>query len=61
MLDGGDSFAPRAHERTLSSLVLRRLGRVPHPGEQLQLDGFAAQIEKVRGANIELVRLRRWN
>ena len=61
VLDGGDSFAPRAHERTLSSLVLRRLGRVPHPGEQLHLDGFAAQIEKVRGANIELVRLRRWS
>ncbi|MGH7914856.1 MAG: hemolysin family protein [Candidatus Binataceae bacterium] len=58
-LDGGESFSPRGHERTLSSLVLRRLGRVPQPGEQLRLDSFAAKIEKVRGATIELVRLKR--
>jgi putative hemolysin len=60
-LDGGESFAARGHERTLSSLVLRRLGRVPAPGEQLRLDGFEAKIEKVRGATIELVRLKRWS
>jgi CBS domain containing-hemolysin-like protein len=45
----------------LSSLVLRRLGRVPAPGEQLRLDRFVAKIEKVRGATIELVRLKRWS
>jgi putative hemolysin len=58
-LDGGDAFAARGHERTLSSLVLRRLGRVPQPGERLRLDGFEAKIEKVRGATVELVRLKR--
>jgi magnesium and cobalt exporter, CNNM family len=60
-LDGGESFSTRGHERTLSSLVLRRLGRVPQPGEQLRLDGFVAKIEKVRGATVELVRLKRWS
>jgi putative hemolysin len=59
-LDGGESFAARGHERTLSSLVLRRLGRVPQPGEQLRLGGFEAKIEKVRGATVEQVRLKRW-
>src|SRR5579885_1022689 len=57
-LDGADAFAPRGHERTLSSLVLRRLGRVPQPGERLRLDGFEAGVEKVRGATVELVRLK---
>jgi putative hemolysin len=60
-LDGGDSFAPRGHERTLSSLVLRRLGRIPQAGEELRLDGFKATVEKVRGATVEVVRLRRCN
>lgn len=59
VLDGADAFAARGHERTLSSLVLRRLGRVPQPGERLRLDGFEAGIEKVRGATVELVRLKR--
>ncbi len=58
-LDGGDAFAAHGHERTLSSLVLRRLGRVPQPGERLRLDGFEAGIEKVHGATVELVRLTR--
>jgi CBS domain containing-hemolysin-like protein len=60
-LNGGDSFSGRGHERTLSSLVLRRLGRIPQPGEQLRLGSFDVKIEKVRGATIELVRLKRWN
>ena len=60
-LDAGDSFAARGHERTLSSLVLRRLGRIPQPGEQIRLGRFEAKIEKVRGATIELVRLKRWS
>ena len=60
-LDGGESFAARGHERTLSSLVLRRLGRIPQPGEQLRLGTFEAKIEKVRGATIEQMRLRRWS
>lgn len=58
-LDGADSFAAHGHERTLSSLVLRRLGRVPQPGERVRLGGFEAGVEKVRGATVELVRLKR--
>lgn len=58
-LDGAEAFTARGHERTLSSLVLRRLGRVPQSGESLRLDGFEAGIEKVRGATVELVRLKR--
>jgi putative hemolysin len=58
-LDGAEAFTARGHERTLSSLVLRRLGRVPRSGESLRLDGFEAGIEKVRGATVELVRLKR--
>jgi CBS domain containing-hemolysin-like protein len=60
-LNDGESFAARGHERTLSSLVLRRLGRVPQPGEELRLGAFEAKVEKVRGATIELVRLKRCN
>jgi CBS domain containing-hemolysin-like protein len=45
--------------RTLSSFVLRRLGRVPRSGEKLRLDGYEATIERVRGAVIEQVRLKR--
>ncbi len=59
VLDGADAFAAHGHERTLSSFVLRRLGRVPRPGEHLRLGVFEAGIEKVRGATVELVRLRR--
>ncbi len=60
-LDGGESFSARGHERTLSSLVLRRLGRIPQPGEQLRLGAFEVKIEKVRGATVELMRLKRWS
>ena len=46
---------------TLSSIVLRRLGRVPRPGEKFRLGDFDAAVEKVRGATVELVRLKQWN
>src|ERR1035437_3179342 len=45
--------------KTLSSLILRRLGRVPRAGEKLRLGEFEATIERVRGAAVELVRLHR--
>jgi CBS domain containing-hemolysin-like protein len=45
--------------KTLSSLILRRLGRVPRAGEKLRLGEFEAIIERVRGAAVELVRLHR--
>ncbi|MGH7907761.1 MAG: hemolysin family protein [Candidatus Binataceae bacterium] len=52
-MDGG--------RRTLSSVVLLRLKRVPRIGEAFRLGDFDATIERVRGASVELVRLRRCN
>jgi putative hemolysin len=46
---------------TLSSVVLRRLGRVPRPGEKFRLGDFEAAVERVRGATVEMVRLKQWN
>jgi magnesium and cobalt exporter, CNNM family len=46
-------------EHTLSSLVLRQLRRVPRRGEKFRLGDFEAEVERVRGATVELVRLRR--
>ncbi len=45
--------------RTLGALVLRRLGRVPRQGESFRLGDFEATVERVRGATVETVRLRR--
>ncbi|HYB89840.1 MAG TPA: hemolysin family protein [Candidatus Binataceae bacterium] len=45
--------------RTLSSLVLRKLGRVPRAGEKLKLGDYEATVERARGATVELVRLKR--
>ncbi|HEV2169840.1 MAG TPA: CBS domain-containing protein, partial [Candidatus Binatus sp.] len=45
--------------KTLSSLVLRRLGRVPRAGDKLRLGDFDATVERVRGAAVETVRLHR--
>lgn len=47
-------------EATLSRWILRRLGRVPRPGEHLRLGEFDATVERVRGASVELVRLTPW-
>jgi CBS domain containing-hemolysin-like protein len=55
--DGNSLPAPGA--QTLNSLVLRHLKRVPQPGESFRLGEFDASVERVRGATIELVRLRR--
>jgi magnesium and cobalt exporter, CNNM family len=46
--------------QTLGSFLLRRLGRVPRPGEKFRLGKLEAAVEKVSGATVELVRLKRW-
>jgi len=56
----GKSFGANG-PHTLSSLVLRRLGRVPRTGEKFRLGDFEAAVERVRGATVELVRLKRWS
>jgi putative hemolysin len=45
--------------RTLSALILRQLRRVPRTGETVRIGHFEATAERVRGATVELVRLRR--
>lgn len=45
--------------QTLSGLVLRRLKRVPRRGEKFRLGDFEAAVERVRGATVELLRLKR--
>jgi len=45
--------------KTLGSLILRRLGRVPRVGEKLKLGEFDVTIERVRGAAVEVARLQR--
>jgi CBS domain containing-hemolysin-like protein len=58
----GDSKSIGANgPQSLSSVVLRRLGRVPRPGEKFRLGDFEAVVEHVRGATVELVRLRPWS
>ena len=56
----GDSL-PAAGDggQTLSSLVLRLLKRVPRPGDRFGLGNLEATVERVRGATVELVRLKR--
>jgi putative hemolysin len=51
-------LSTNAGNQTFGTLVLRRLGRVPRPGEKFRLGAFEAAIERVRGATVELVRLR---
>ena len=56
----GDSIAlPAAHAETLGSYMLSRLKRVPRRGERFKLGDLDAAVERVRGASIELVRLKR--
>ncbi|MGH7863745.1 MAG: hemolysin family protein [Candidatus Binataceae bacterium] len=45
---------------TLSSVLLRRFGRVPHHGDKLRLGNFDAAVERINGGRVELVRLKRW-
>ncbi|MGH7781447.1 MAG: hemolysin family protein [Candidatus Binataceae bacterium] len=49
----------RGGHPTLGAVVLRKLGRVPPPGETLRLGSFEARVERVHGATVELVRLTR--
>jgi len=56
----GDGHLPAIErgERTLSALVLRLLGRVPRSGEKFRFGDFEATAERVRGATVEMVRLK---
>jgi putative hemolysin len=49
---------PAVRAETLGSYLLSRLKRVPRRGERFKLGGIEAAVERVRGASIELVRLK---
>lgn len=58
-LGNSEQIAPVGPAHTLSAVILRRLHRVPQAGETIRLGEFEAMAERVRGATVELVRLRR--
>jgi CBS domain containing-hemolysin-like protein len=58
-LDDSAELPPPGGARTLSALILRQLRRVPRAGENLRIGKFEATVERVRGATVELARLRR--
>lgn len=55
----GDGFLNAPAARTLSSLMLRTLRRVPRIGDAVKIGEYEAIAERVRGATVEQVRLRR--
>jgi putative hemolysin len=57
---GGLNDPGASGSRTLGSYLLRRLGRVPRSGEKFRLGDLEAEVERVRGATVEMVRVRRW-
>ncbi len=61
VLNSGASIPEARGARTLNSLVLRELGRVPRAGDHFRLGDFDAVVERVRGASVERLRLKRWN
>lgn len=52
-------LAGESGETTLNRLILRRMGRVPREGERFTLMGVEVIVNKVRGASIERVTMRR--
>src|SRR5258708_8604169 len=46
--------------KTLSSLILRRLGRVPRSGEKLKLGEFEATVDPLRAPPLDLLNLHRY-
>lgn len=56
----GDGIAPGGPAaRTLSSLILRTLRRVPRAGESVRIGNFEVTAERVRGATVEQARIKR--
>jgi putative hemolysin len=60
-LNSGGALPAAGGARSLNSLVLRNLGRVPRAGDRFRLGDFEATVERVRGASVEQLRLKRWS
>jgi CBS domain containing-hemolysin-like protein len=56
---GDGHLLPGTGPQSLSGVMLRQLKRVPRPGEKFRFGEFEVAVERVRGATIELVRLKR--
>jgi putative hemolysin len=56
---GDSDLLPNGGPETLGALVLSRLKRVPRRGEKFRLGDLEAAVERVHGATVELVRLKR--
>ncbi len=59
VLNSGARLPEPRGARSLNSLVLRDLGRVPRAGDHFRFGDFEAVVERVRGASVERLRLRR--
>jgi magnesium and cobalt exporter, CNNM family len=58
-LDSAGALPAAGSARSLNSLVLRSLGRVPRAGDRFRLGDFEASVERVSGASVERLRLQR--
>jgi CBS domain containing-hemolysin-like protein len=45
------------HEATIGGLLLERLGRMPEPGERVQLDGLEIEVREASDGRIRSVRI----
>jgi magnesium and cobalt exporter, CNNM family len=49
---------PAGHYDTLAGLVLERLGRMPEPGDSVQVGGATITVDRIDGHRIDRVLLR---
>jgi CBS domain containing-hemolysin-like protein len=50
--------APAGHYDTIAGLVLERLGRLPRPGEDTDVDGWSLTVSKLDGRRIDRITVR---
>ena len=48
---------PSEEADTIGGIILERLGRLPHPGEEVNFDGFKFIVNKIRGRRILKVKV----
>ncbi|MEA3312935.1 MAG: hemolysin family protein [Caldisericota bacterium] len=48
---------PSGEADTIGGIILERLGRLPHPGEEVNFDGFKLIVSKIRGRRILKVKV----
>ena len=48
---------PSEEADTIGGIILERLGRLPHTGEEVNFDGFKFIVNKIRGRRILKVKV----